>query len=222
VTGSELRYELKYRVDTLDAARAEGRLRAAPGAFFDEYPARTVHSVYFDTRDLAAYRDHVDGLGERAKVRLRWYGDAPGDAVHLEIKRREGALIQKRVVPHQAPGWHRRDLSDVVHALLGALPSRGLGLRVEELIPVVRISYERRYLATAAGLRATLDEETRVAAPEELEGPGIPLATGLLCELKFAPPLAGAAQAAAQALGWPRVRHSKYLRGVRELGLAGV
>ena len=33
-----------------------------------------VRSIYFDDFQMSAYRESLDGIGSRAKVRLRWYG----------------------------------------------------------------------------------------------------------------------------------------------------
>jgi hypothetical protein len=56
------------------------------------YPPRQVNNVYFDTATFTGLNANVDGVGDRAKLRLRWYGDEVtriADA-HLELKRKQG------------------------------------------------------------------------------------------------------------------------------------
>lgn len=222
-TYGELRYELKYLSTTPDLAVANARVLAAPGPFREEYPARVVNSIYLDGRRLETYQDHVDGLGARAKVRLRWYGerDAWGDgAVAIEVKRREGAMIRKQVVPGERRGWQKEEAAALALALAADVPDLAVALRLRDMQPVLRVSYLRRYYVTPKGLRITLDTAIRVAPADGVRlDTSIPIVQPVLCEIKFAPTLRDDAAAAVQVLAWPRIKHSKYVRGMRAAGL---
>lgn len=57
------------------------------------------HSTYFDTADLATYRDHLQGRRRRYKVRLRTYTDT--DTHFLEVKHKGlRAVTRKTRVPY--------------------------------------------------------------------------------------------------------------------------
>jgi SPX domain protein involved in polyphosphate accumulation len=71
-----------------------------PDAFVESYPPRRVNNLYFDTFDLGSLNDHLNGVGERSKLRFRWYGDGY-TAVHgiLELKHRSNRLGWKSYCP---------------------------------------------------------------------------------------------------------------------------
>lgn len=217
-----LRYELKFLTGMRDAEAAMRRLYAASGVFFEEYPQRQVHSIYFDTPHLETYVDHVNGLNARAKVRLRWYGNLlPQGAVVLEVKRREGALIRKIGWPAVLTALDRASLQQCLAAVAETMGAEAHRLRLGDLAPVLRVSYERRYFVTARGVRATLDDALRVAPTDDAPADtSVPVDQSVLCELKFPVAASVAAQAAAATLDWPRVRHSKYVNAIKSSGFA--
>ena len=45
-----------------------------PAAFKVSYPDRYVNSVYYDSHDFRFYRENVQGISQRVKYRVRWYG----------------------------------------------------------------------------------------------------------------------------------------------------
>ena len=51
------------------------RVLMHPMVLASTYPPRRVNNIYFDSPELTALRIQRDGLSDRAKVRLRWYGD---------------------------------------------------------------------------------------------------------------------------------------------------
>ena len=97
----EHRYELKFLVD---AAAKNGLLdRAREGLIPDEHGEEGVYrvsSLYFDSPDRAAYWEKLDGVRNRAKYRLRYYGNDPlGKTSFMEIKHRFDQTVFKERVP---------------------------------------------------------------------------------------------------------------------------
>ena len=43
--------------------------------FRTQYPLRKVNSIYFDTLDYISIRQNLDGVSNKKKIRIRWYGD---------------------------------------------------------------------------------------------------------------------------------------------------
>jgi hypothetical protein len=133
------------------------------------YPGGTVSTIYFDTPELAAYREKRDGDFLKCKLRLRWY-TAPGPAdaegtvsCYLEAKRREGAASRKSRLPLSLPS-----------GFLGACPPRWAELGeipmlhpeltggASALVPMILVRYERRrFVDPASGARVSLDTDIR-------------------------------------------------------------
>jgi hypothetical protein len=114
----------------------------------------TVHSMYFDSRRLAAYEEKLGGQYLKEKLRLRWYDPGAGEA-WLENKAREGALGWKRRqrVPFEPPG---RDAGEEAFV---AAANRHMSVA---LPPSCWLSYRRLRLVTPDGsARVALDQEIR-------------------------------------------------------------
>ena len=98
---SSERYELKFPMHVSQKQRVVALARQ--GLVEDSHgtnAAYRVSSTYFDTPDLRAYREKLDGEAIRRKFRLRYYsvegskGPAVGSAF-MEIKRRAGNVGHK-------------------------------------------------------------------------------------------------------------------------------
>lgn len=209
-----LRYERKFASGTLAGPEVEQLLRLNPDGFRVEHPPRHVNSLYLDTPGRAHYLASIDGVGDRIKVRIRWYGELDGAsaAQRLEIKAKRGRAGLKRVFPSSRVGapW----------------PPDGGGLppEIRELLrglePVVVVRYRRSYWRSAgSGLRATVDTgiEYRDAARGRLFDS--PLADPLSAVLELKYPVERDAQAlrALRDLPLRATRSSKYVRGVQTL-----
>jgi hypothetical protein len=55
-----------------------------------------VTSLYLDTPRLDFYRWHLDSSPDRFKLRVRFYGEAPGPVAFFEVKRKVGSVVDKR------------------------------------------------------------------------------------------------------------------------------
>lgn len=94
-TLSVYRNEQKYLISYPDAARLKTWLSAFLRS--DEHGVQgsyRVKSLYYDTPDGRDYREKLDGLEKRQKLRLRVY-DEEQPAAKLELKRKNGALQHK-------------------------------------------------------------------------------------------------------------------------------
>ena len=50
------------------------------------YEPRKIHSLYFDNQNFEMYRDSIEGLTPRKKIRVRNYPDSKDKNLYLEIK----------------------------------------------------------------------------------------------------------------------------------------
>lgn len=164
------RYEIKYQVRaaalrTLIPDLLAFLQRDAHGAASGFY---SVSSLYFDTPDLDCFRNKLDGLLYRRKLRIRTYPDAPAAPAFVEVKQRVNRTVQKRRVPmalddaYALCSGHRYQLddeqdqavADEVHYLVEAL----------RLSPQVVVTYCRQAFVghfVDPGLRVTFDTMVR-------------------------------------------------------------
>ena len=79
----------------------EALVNLHPAIFSQIYHPRFVNNLYLDSLSLNSYFCHVNGLKDRVKVRIRWYGDlfGPVDEPVLELKIKRGSLGRKESFP---------------------------------------------------------------------------------------------------------------------------
>jgi len=103
------RFELKYLITRQQTEQLKTGLRAyvVPDENGNHNGRYTLSSLYYDSPDLRCYREKVDGVKFRRKLRIRRYetGDVFTDEtpVFLEIKQRFDRVTQKRraVLPYR-------------------------------------------------------------------------------------------------------------------------
>lgn len=97
----DYRYERKFFVSELTKYEIESIVRLNPAMFSEIYHPRFVNNLYFDSSNMKLYFDTVDGLKDRMKVRIRWYGDLFGiiEKPILELKIKNGLLGRKERFP---------------------------------------------------------------------------------------------------------------------------
>jgi hypothetical protein len=119
-----------------------------------------VRSVYFDDYRLSACHANLDGLGERTKLRLRWYDSIlPERSCFLEIKWRSNRVTGKyrmrvdSTMPVSDLSY--RELRDEV---LRTAPPAAVAAILQYPEPVVVVEYKREhYLGDHGDFRATID-----------------------------------------------------------------
>ena len=208
------RYERKYVVPCHLEGNLASILRCSRFGFREIFTERTVNNLYFDTPLFRFFHENVQGVSDRMKVRIRWYGDRLSEGrCRLEIKRRNGLVGTKEV--HQLI-LKSGELMEFGLLKRLDLPG-GLSYGLSELRPTLLNRYKRRYFLSADGrYRVTLDHELRYSTPSALGCPGCmgsPDAMSVL-ELKYdcdADP-----GAAAMASEWPfsLSKKSKYVTGM--------
>jgi SPX domain protein involved in polyphosphate accumulation len=157
----DLRYERKARGTELSYFELEHRVRTHPALFREIFFERKVNNVYLDTVDLASFEENVSGIQDRAKLRVRWYGELSGEIERpvLEIKFKTNMVGGKQRFPLTpltlSSRFEGRKLIDWLraHALPGAVRSH---LASQE--PRLLNRYSRRYFQSQDGrFRITLD-----------------------------------------------------------------
>ena len=105
------------------------------------YPTRLIKSIYFDNQNFSAYRESIEGVVPRKKIRIRNYPNTSAN-FNLEIK------------INSIDGKFKTTKNDIdfINILKNGYHDCNYGL----CYPVVEVSYFRKYFSIF-NLRVTLD-----------------------------------------------------------------
>jgi hypothetical protein len=226
VTGlaPHFRYERKFLAPKHSLAGALAVVRRHPALFRETYPARVVNSLYLDSPARTDYFEHVNGVPNRVKTRIRWYGQLTGPIGRptLERKIKRGSVSGKAARPLPAltlnGGMAPADLAVALDQ--AGLPAN-LRWTLRLLEPAAVVSYHRHYFQSADGsFRLTVDSQLQFWSVHPGTGammPVPPAAAPIIIELKFEPLQAGHATPVTNALPFRLARCSKYVLGIERL-----
>lgn len=95
------RYERKFLINRISKCELEKLIKIHPAMFSEIYHGRFVNNIYLDSSDFKCYYDAVDGVKNRLKLRIRWYGDifCGVEKCNLELKIKNGLLGRKKFFP---------------------------------------------------------------------------------------------------------------------------
>jgi len=219
------RYETKFSVLDLNRNEIENIIKSHPAIFHEIYFTRNVNNIYFDTYDFSNFIDNIEGVRDRKKIRIRWYGDLIGECNNpiLEIKYKQGLL-----------GWkERHNLSDFTLDLENHFNFKGVfdklannksfdlnKLDLEFYNPTLLNRYERTYyLSSDKKYRLTLDnkmefysinpirEHFKIFSDEEKT----------VVELKYNHQYADGARIITEHFPFRLTKNSKYVIGVERI-----
>jgi len=218
------RYERKCVAQVEDHGILTGWIRRQTMAFQRAYPDRMVRSLYFDSPSLDDLGDTLSGVGERRKVRFRWYGERTDvESGVLEIKCKRHSLGVKLSYPIVLPEpLSSLSLDALVMIIARQLPE-SVRPDVEHASQVVAlIQYKREYFVSWDKLvRVTLDRDVRIY--DQLDRTQINANIQTACpdvavlELKYAADLDVDVRNSLEALPQRLSRFSKYSTGVQAM-----
>ena len=81
------RYERKYILENNQLYDLISHLHKSN--YLKVFEERIINNIYFDTKDFKAVTENIDGLSNREKVRVRWYGrpfDSSKKTLEIKIK----------------------------------------------------------------------------------------------------------------------------------------
>jgi SPX domain protein involved in polyphosphate accumulation len=217
----DFRYERKFLIDQLDVHQVQALVKLHPAMFYEPYPPRYVNNLYLDTEELDNYQENVSGVGERRKVRIRWYGDLFGrvERPMLEFKVKSG-LVGTKVAYSFAPfaldeRFCNRYYREILRQadLPGHVQQVLLGMHV-----VLCNRYYRWYYATH-------DERFRVTVDAEMAFYQVRKATNyfrhryvdhrhVVVELKYGKAMDVEAERVSRVFPFSVTRNSKYVTGI--------
>jgi hypothetical protein len=225
------RFEMKYIVDERTAAALRDFVRPylEPDANAEEgQEARYhIHSLYLDSDDLALYRASQDGVRDRFKLRVRWYGERPEQAF-FEVKRRVDKVVLKQRAGVEWVALQRLLDGGLARPedLLAGDPRAMAALdRFAELSRTINasgqlvVSYEREAYVTPGGNTARLTFDRGVASraysgcieATRTSAAFHPRVGGVIVEMKFTDRFPAWMEEATQVFALARRRVPKYV-----------
>jgi len=221
------RFEYKYCISALQyhALRAALHPYARPDAFTLDAPQGRylVRSLYFDSPDLHAYQEKVDGNCDRVKLRIRTYARdlTENSVLRVEMKARKGVSVEKHGAFISAEQYK-------TFMQFGHWPATSEPVLLEferyvhlkGLVPLILVEYRREgFIARAQGdLRFTIDHQVRSAHANSLF-PSAPLFRPLrlgaiIFEIKCNKSQPAWLRALVQAHGLRIMANSKFTQGI--------
>tara|TARA_Y100000741_G_scaffold328760_1_gene282208 strand:+ start:3728 stop:4402 length:675 start_codon:yes stop_codon:yes gene_type:complete len=125
--------------------------------FSNQYPPRKVNSIYFDDFNFSSVRENLDGVSNKKKIRIRWYGKKNQlTKPQLEIKSKKGSETSKRnYVINELNGlnfYETKNLDKIRDLVNYKTKSK------RKLSPLLSTHYERQYfISNNNKIRATVD-----------------------------------------------------------------
>ncbi len=150
-----MRYEKKYEIPCRNIPIIINYLNLV--GFKEIYNSRLVNSLYYDDANFTNYKQSIDGLSSRTKIRARYY-NFNKSAFNLEFKKKEDELNTKNYMSPSS------SLIGKLIPLMGETkdnPHSGIKLPENVMTiyyPKVLVSYLRRYFLSKNGIfRITID-----------------------------------------------------------------
>ncbi len=218
-----MRHELKFVAPVTRYRELEQWIRLHPAGFRTAYPPRRVNNVYFDTHDLASYRENLAGGSRRDKLRLRWYGDGAGaDASVLEVKHRRNQLGWKTLFRLGAIDLETTTWAALRRGLRAQLPAEGRFWLDSHPLPVLINRYRRQYFEhPERPVRVTLDWQQVVFDQRYSTRPNLTkranLPDSIVVEVKFGRADRRLGTQVIQGIPIRVSRNSKYMIGVQAI-----
>jgi len=221
----EYRYEIKFVLNEIALSRFLSWLYINTNCR-EKYPERIVNSIYFDDVSYSSVKDNLAGIPNRTKTRLRWYQGDKSKRVEvpiLEQKIKDGRLGMKSSVPINSLGGaiFNSTFATMINNIKKEVPHNHFAA-LEYLIPVLHVSYSRKYYEDNNGLRVTIDNNIKFNGNLSLHSMLSDVRNvsyrSKIIELKFNPAIKNYVSDLIRSLSLSPVRNSKYLTGLAMFG----
>ena len=161
---NKFRYERKYLLERSELNRFMKKLYL--NNFEEIYLDRKINNIYYDTMSLSSFMETKEGVSNRVKYRVRWYGKIHGESEKvLELKIKSEFLNRKKSYPlgnfkFRAPIiGNLKSLNDIVNKKLLHENSAFLNHKYN-FHPVLYNNYNREYFfSQKLGIRITIDSD---------------------------------------------------------------
>ncbi len=218
---SEFRYERKFLVTCLTEHELESFVKINPGMFSEIYYPRWINNIYLDSPNMENYYENVDGLNNRVKARIRWYGELFGEVKNpvLEFKIKNGLLGRKE-------SFNLKDfkmdndfnLATLHKVIEESNLDESLKIQLRSLDFALLNRYHRKYFKSAcANFRITIDKDLSYYKLNHMSNnfvQDIHDTDSLVLELKYTHDKDNIADKITDYFPFRMTKNSKYVNGV--------
>tara|TARA_Y100000992_G_scaffold42195_1_gene23907 strand:+ start:956 stop:1636 length:681 start_codon:yes stop_codon:yes gene_type:complete len=158
------RYERKYLLKISNSGLFMKKLYL--NNFEEIYSPRKVNNIYYDTINLSSLTETKEGLSNRVKYRVRWYGETfKKSNKNLELKIKSEFLNRKKsyfignLKFHSPITKNLKMLNNLIEENLLKVKDNFYN-KTPNLLPVLYNNYFRKYfISNKLGVRITIDSE---------------------------------------------------------------
>ena len=155
-----LRYERKYVLDSYVLNNKEDLESILSINLIEQFNKRRINSIYYDTKNYQFAIDNLEGLSNRQKIRIRYYGLLDEfSSPRLEIKTKLGGVGKKEIFDLNKYELYNDNFSlNQLYKL--NLVNRKVLYFLVAIEPKVIVTYQRKYfLSSCERFRLTLDSD---------------------------------------------------------------
>jgi SPX domain protein involved in polyphosphate accumulation len=155
------RFERKWVYKNFDHLSLISELIKSNLFFNKQYPNRKVNSIYFDDIHYSSIIENLDGISEKKKIRIRWYGQKDQlTSPILEIKSKKGfETIKETYEISELDGLKFNNLKNL-ELIKNTINSKNKTKNI--IYPVLTTNYEREYfISNNEQIRATVDYDLK-------------------------------------------------------------
>ena len=160
---SNIRFERKFLFQRCHVQDIIQSVHRNSYGFQEIFHKRKVNNIYFDDSNYNYYKQNVEGVADRKKLRLRWYGEDTLTIENptIEVKKKMGEAGDKDSFRLKGASFDlAAQTPSKVHQLLIPLTRQHVAVHhaLKKLQPALINTYERRYFLSFCGrFRITVD-----------------------------------------------------------------
>jgi len=159
----KFRYEKKSVITELNSQEVENLIKHHPCIFSEIFYERKINNIYLDSLNFENYVDNLEGVSQRIKIRVRWYGKTFGivenPVLELKIKNNEFGK-KKRYLLKSFIVDENFSLKVLQEVFSNSNLPEGVVEKLKLYSPTLLNSYKRKYfISTDKKYRVTLDKD---------------------------------------------------------------
>lgn len=220
----DYRYERKFYILNKKPEEVEAIVKLHRYGFSEIFVPRKINNIYFDFHNLQNFYENVDGLANRKKHRVRWYGETFRDIKKpvLEIKIKKGLLGTKLSYPVNVFEIGSDFTADRAVEIFNCdTVPQALREELKTMRPMLLNSYERKYFMSGDGnYRITIDSQLqyyKILSQNNSFMHKCLVDNNVIMELKYANDLDDNVNRITSSLPFRVTKSSKYVEGIERL-----
>ena len=186
IVQNNLRYERKWIFNNVNYLSVLNKSFNSKFLFQKQYPKRFVNSLYLDDQNYTSVRENLNGVSERKKFRIRWYGKDRFilNKPKLEVKIKNNFLNYKVFFLLNEINNLNIKKPSHIKKICAVISKK---INKENLIPAVTTHYERLYLISLnKKIRATIDYKIKgTNFHENMQNPILMNNNDVILEFKY-------------------------------------